>query len=103
MAAFGDWHAEADIRIRLGVRSPEILQCAFPARSNCWEFATGISTCGGPARAVIPLAAGILHMPNSRFWVANMVSANVWAPGVLFPGANSRKGCRSPRSLVRAA
>jgi hypothetical protein len=55
------------------------------------------------ARAVIPLAAGILHIPNSRFWVANMVSANVWGPGVLFPGANSRKGCRSPRGLVRAA
>jgi undecaprenyl-diphosphatase len=41
----------------------------------------------GPVRAVIPLAAGILNMPAGRFWVANVGSAIVWAPGVMFPGA----------------
>ena len=40
----------------------------------------------GPIRAVIPLAAGIMHMPRGRFWVANIVSALVWAPLLLFAG-----------------
>jgi membrane protein DedA with SNARE-associated domain len=40
-----------------------------------------------PVRAVVPLAAGILKMPPGRFWLANILSACIWAPGVLFPGA----------------
>jgi membrane protein DedA with SNARE-associated domain len=40
----------------------------------------------GPIRAVIPLAAGILQMPRGRFWVANIASALVWAPMLLFVG-----------------
>ncbi len=41
----------------------------------------------GPARAVIPLAAGVMRMPAGRFWVANATSAIVWAPALLVPGA----------------
>ena len=41
----------------------------------------------GPLRAVVPLAAGILQMPPARFWLANVASAVVWAPGLLLPGA----------------
>jgi membrane protein DedA with SNARE-associated domain len=37
-------------------------------------------------RAVIPLAAGIMHMPRSWFWFANVTSAIVWAPMLLFAG-----------------
>ncbi len=40
----------------------------------------------GPVRAVIPLAAGILRMPPDRFWIANIASAIVWAPMLLFVG-----------------
>ena len=40
----------------------------------------------GPVRAVIPLAAGIMLMPRSRFWVANVTSALVWAPMLLLAG-----------------
>jgi len=40
----------------------------------------------GPIRAVIPLAAGIMQMPSGRFWVANVTSALVWAPMLLFAG-----------------
>jgi len=40
----------------------------------------------GPIRAVIPLAAGIMRMPRGRFWVANIASALVWAPLLLFTG-----------------
>ncbi len=40
----------------------------------------------GPVRAVVPLAAGILRMPRWRFWLANIGSAALWAPLVLFSG-----------------
>jgi membrane protein DedA with SNARE-associated domain len=40
----------------------------------------------GPVRAVIPLAAGIMQMPRGRFWIANVTSALVWAPMLLFAG-----------------
>jgi membrane protein DedA with SNARE-associated domain len=40
----------------------------------------------GPLRAVIPLAAGILQMPPNRFWIANVASAVVWAPLLIFIG-----------------
>jgi membrane protein DedA with SNARE-associated domain len=40
----------------------------------------------GPLRAVIPLAAGILHMPTRRFYVANVLSAIIWAPVLIFSG-----------------
>ncbi|MGH7065750.1 MAG: DedA family protein [Stellaceae bacterium] len=40
----------------------------------------------GPVRAVIPLAAGILRMAPGRFWFANVTSALVWAPLLLFFG-----------------
>jgi membrane protein DedA with SNARE-associated domain len=40
----------------------------------------------GPIRAVIPLAAGLMQMPRGWFWFANIVSALVWAPMLLFVG-----------------
>jgi membrane protein DedA with SNARE-associated domain len=40
----------------------------------------------GPVRAAIPLAAGIMQMPRGRFWFANVTSALVWAPMLLFVG-----------------
>jgi membrane protein DedA with SNARE-associated domain len=40
----------------------------------------------GPMRAVIPLAAGVMAMRRGRFWVANLGSALVWAPMLLFVG-----------------
>jgi membrane protein DedA with SNARE-associated domain len=40
----------------------------------------------GPVRAVIPLAAGIMQMPRGWFWFANVTSALVWAPMLLFAG-----------------
>lgn len=41
----------------------------------------------GPIRAVIPLAAGMMRMPTRRFYVANVLSAVVWAPVLITPGA----------------
>lgn len=48
----------------------------------------------GPIRAIIPVIAGIMHMPNSRFLLANVSSAFFWAllyiaPGVLIGAATS--------------
>lgn len=40
----------------------------------------------GPVRAVIPLIAGMLHMPPWRFTGFNFFSALVWAPLYLLPG-----------------
>ncbi len=40
----------------------------------------------GPIRAIIPLAAGLMHMPPRRFYIANVLSALVWAPAYLAPG-----------------
>ncbi len=40
----------------------------------------------GPVRCVIPLAAGVMLMPRGWFWFANVTSAVVWAPCLLFAG-----------------
>lgn len=41
----------------------------------------------GPLRSAVPLVAGICAMPRLRFQIANVVSALVWATGILAPGA----------------
>ncbi len=40
----------------------------------------------GPARAIVPVSAGIMGMPADRFLFANITSALVWAPAFLLPG-----------------
>ena len=40
----------------------------------------------GPFRAVVPLIAGLNAMPWLNFQIANVVSAAVWAAGILLPG-----------------
>jgi membrane protein DedA with SNARE-associated domain len=37
-------------------------------------------------RAFVPLLAGIMKMSSTRFYVANVLSALVWAPLHIFPG-----------------
>src|ERR1700676_1969482 len=67
-------------------RNPDV----FPGGIRFFEGHGGKSvTVGrffGPIRAVIPLAAGIMHMPRGRFWIANVASALVWAPMLLLVG-----------------
>lgn len=41
----------------------------------------------GPLRPVLPAVAGMLDMPARRFIPANILSACVWAPAFLVPGA----------------
>jgi membrane protein DedA with SNARE-associated domain len=40
----------------------------------------------GPLRAIVPLAAGMMRMPSSRFYVANVLSAVIWAPALVLFG-----------------
>jgi undecaprenyl-diphosphatase len=40
----------------------------------------------GPIRAIVPLVAGLMRMPPKRFYIANVLSALVWAPAYLLPG-----------------
>jgi membrane protein DedA with SNARE-associated domain len=37
-------------------------------------------------RAFVPLIAGILGMPARQFYIANVLSAVIWAPAHVFPG-----------------
>ena len=41
----------------------------------------------GPLRAVVPLVAGMMEMPQTRFQFANVGSAIVWLPALMLPGA----------------
>lgn len=40
----------------------------------------------GPLRAVVPLAAGMMHMAPWRFYLANVLSAVIWAPLLVYSG-----------------
>jgi membrane protein DedA with SNARE-associated domain len=40
----------------------------------------------GPLRAVVPLAAGMMHMAPWRFYLANVLSAVIWAPVLVYSG-----------------
>jgi membrane protein DedA with SNARE-associated domain len=45
----------------------------------------------GPVRATIPLVAGILKMAPTPFWIANVGSAIIWAPALVFFGAIAQR------------
>ena len=40
----------------------------------------------GPLRAAVPLVAGMMHMSPWRFYLANVLSAVVWAPALVYFG-----------------
>lgn len=40
----------------------------------------------GPLRPIIPAVAGIMHMPQWKFYLVNVVSAVLWAPVAILPG-----------------
>jgi undecaprenyl-diphosphatase len=67
-------------------RSPELLPNGIRFFARHGGKSVFIGRFFGPVRAVIPLAAGIMRMPRDRFWLANVTSALVWAPMLLFAG-----------------
>jgi len=68
-------------------RHPELLTRGFAFFDHHGGKSVFIGRFFGPLRAVIPLVAGIAMMPARRFWTANVLSALVWAPVLLLPGA----------------
>ncbi|WP_201401493.1 bifunctional DedA family/phosphatase PAP2 family protein [Kaistia sp. 32K] len=58
---------------------------AFFARFGTLSVAIGRFVPG--VRAVIPLVAGVVGMPPARFFLVNVLSALVWAPAHILPGA----------------
>jgi len=67
-------------------RNPELLPRGIGFFERHGGKSVFIGRFFGPIRAVIPLAAGIMQMPRGRFWFANVTSALVWAPMLLFVG-----------------
>jgi membrane protein DedA with SNARE-associated domain len=67
-------------------RSPELLPSGIRFFARHGGKSVFIGRFFGPVRAVIPLVAGIMRMPRGRFWLANVTSAIVWAPMLLFAG-----------------
>lgn len=41
----------------------------------------------GPLRAIVPITAGMLHMPHRTFQIANILSGIIWVPVMLAPAA----------------
>jgi membrane protein DedA with SNARE-associated domain len=68
-------------------RHPEMVERGerFFARLGPWALFAGRFF--GPARAVVPLIAGIFAMPTVLFQSINVASASVWAFVLLAPGA----------------
>lgn len=67
-------------------RNPDLLPSGMRFFARHGGKSVFIGRFFGPIRAVIPLAAGIMLMARGRFWVANVTSALVWAPLLLFAG-----------------
>ncbi len=67
-------------------RHPEILQRGIGFFQKYGGKSVAIGRFFGPVRAVIPLVAGMMEMPPSRFLFANVLSAMGWAPAYLLPG-----------------
>lgn len=68
-------------------RRPDIVMNghAFFERWGLWSVFIGRFF--GPLRAIVPLIAGICQMPRLPFMIGNLLSALLWAFGMLAPGA----------------
>lgn len=67
-------------------RNPDLLPGGIRFFARYGGASVFIGRFFGPMRAIIPLAAGVMQMTPARFWIANILSALVWAPMLLFAG-----------------
>jgi undecaprenyl-diphosphatase len=67
-------------------RHPETLQRGIDFFRRYGVKSVAFGRFFGPIRAVVPLVAGMMEMPPSRYILANVLSALVWAPAYLLPG-----------------
>lgn len=83
----------------LGERFGPVMRRTWPYRDHPERLARGVrfferfggssvfvGRFFGPLRAVVPLVAGMMRMAPLRFYVANVLSALVWAPTLVFLG-----------------
>lgn len=94
-AFLGDW-AAFEVAVWLGpkltTRWPISRDPALIERASEWFARWGMAAIFfgrffGPMRAAVPLVGGVLRMPRTKFQIANLASALVWAAGILAPGA----------------
>lgn len=67
-------------------RNPEMLPAGILFFERHGRKSVFIGRFFGPLRAVVTLAAGIMRMPQGQFALANIASAVIWAPMLLFIG-----------------
>jgi membrane protein DedA with SNARE-associated domain len=67
-------------------RHPELLAAGIQFFRRHGGKSVFIGRFFGPMRAVVPLAAGMMRMPQRRFWLASIFSAAIWAPMLLLVG-----------------
>lgn len=67
-------------------RHPDLLPQGYAFFEKHGSKSIFIGRFFGPLRAAIPLVAGISKMPRGRFWIANVLSALIWAPALMIPG-----------------
>jgi membrane protein DedA with SNARE-associated domain len=83
----------------IGRKSGPLLPTLWPFRANPQRLTHGIRFFAryggtsvfigrffGPLRAMVPVSAGMMNMPTGRFYVANLLSAMIWAPGLIYLG-----------------
>lgn len=68
-------------------RHPEMLAAARNVFAHWGWLAIVIGRFIGPLRASVPTVAGLTHMPRLTFQLANIGSAIVWIPVLVFPGS----------------
>ncbi|HEY7609286.1 MAG TPA: DedA family protein, partial [Alphaproteobacteria bacterium] len=66
---------------------PEQLERGYDFFARWGVLSVFIGRFFGPLRAVVPIVAGMLKMSQWKFQVTNVVSAVVWLPMLLLPGA----------------
>lgn len=68
-------------------RHPETLAATRNVFAHWGWMAIVIGRFIGPLRASVPTVAGLSAMPHGRFQLANVGSAIVWIPVLIFPGS----------------
>lgn len=68
-------------------KDPELLARGYRFFHRWGVLSVCIGRFFGPLRAVVPVVAGMLRMPQGKFQTANIASAIVWLPALLLPGA----------------
>jgi membrane protein DedA with SNARE-associated domain len=68
-------------------KHPSLIDCGHRFFLRWGVLSVCLGRFFGPLRAVVPLVAGMMAMPQGRFQIANVASAIVWLPLLMAPGA----------------